>query len=43
MREKFQSKQKVNVFRKMNTVTKASTLYDNNSTFVSPIYFFSLA
>ena len=44
MREKFQSKQTVNVSRKNNTVPKARKLYNiNNSTFVSPIYTFSLA
>ena len=43
MREKFQSKQTVNVFRKMITVPKATKLSITSSTFVSPIYTFSLA
>ena len=43
MREKFQLKQRVNVFKKINTVPKATKLYNPNSTFVSPIYTFSLA
>ena len=43
MREKFQSKQIVNVFRKINTVPKATKLYNNNITFVSPIHTFSSA
>ena len=43
MWEKFQSKQTVNVFRKLNTVTKATKPHLNNSTFNSPIYTFPLA
>ena len=43
MREKFQSKQTINVSRKINTVPKATKRYIHNSTFVSPIYTFSLA
>ena len=43
MRENFRSKQTVNVFRKMNTVPKATKLYNYISTFVSPIYTFFLA
>ena len=43
MREKFQSKQTVNVFKKSNTIPKATKLYINSSTFVSPIYTFFLA
>ena len=43
MREKFQSKQTFTVFRKMNTVPKAAKLHSNNSTFIAPIYTFSLA
>ena len=43
MRQKFQPKQTVNVFRKINTVPKATKLYNNNGTFVYPIYTFSLA
>ena len=42
-KEKFQSKQTVNVFRKYNTVPKATKLYNNHSTFSSPIYTFCLA
>ena len=41
--EKCPSKQTVNIFRKMNTVPKATKVNNNNSTFVSPIYAFSLA
>ena len=37
MREKFKSEQTVNVFRKMNTEPKTTKLYNNISTFVSPI------
>ena len=40
MWEKFQSKQTVNVFIKINTVPKATKLCNNNNTFVSPIYTF---
>ena len=43
MREKFQSKQTVNVFKKNNTVPKATKLYIDSSTFVFLIYPFSLA
>ena len=43
MREKFQTKQTFNVVRKTITVPKATKLYSNKSTFVSPIYTFSLA
>ena len=43
MREKFQSKQTVKVFKKINTKLKATELYINISAFVSPIYTFSLA
>ena len=39
----FQSKQTVNVFRKINTVPKATKLFNNIGTFVCPIYTFSLA
>ena len=42
MREKFQSKQTVNVFKKIDTVPKATNFYYNISTFVSPIFTFSL-
>ena len=43
MRERFQSKQTVNVFNKNITVPKAANIYNNDSTFISPIYTFSLA
>ena len=43
MREKFQSKQTVNVFKKINTVPKTTKLYNIKSTFGSPIYTFSMA
>ena len=43
MKEKFQSKQTVNVFRKMNTIPKATNLYNPHSILVSPSYTFSLA
>ena len=43
MRKKFQSKQTDSVFKRINTVTKATKLYKKNSTFVSLIYTFSLA
>ena len=42
MREKFQSKKTVNVSRKIKTVPKATKLCNNNNTFVSLIYTFSL-
>ena len=42
MREKFQSKKTVNVFEKVNTVPKATKLYNSISFFVSLIYTFSL-
>ena len=42
MREKFQSKQTVTVLGKMNTVPKATKLSITSSTFVSPIYTFSM-
>ena len=43
MREKFQSKQTVNAVKKINAVPKATKLYNNEKTFVSLIYTFSLA
>ena len=43
MSEKFQSKQTVNVFKKINTVPKAAKLYIDNNTSVSSTYTFSLA
>ena len=43
MRKKFQTKQTVNVFVKINAVPKATNLYYNNSTFGSRIYTSSLA
>ena len=43
MREKFQARQTDIVFRKKNTVLKATKFYKNKSTFVSSIYNFSLA
>ena len=44
MREKFQKRQTVNEFNKMSTIPMGCNLYNNNnSTFVSPIYTFSLA
>ena len=45
MTEKFQSKQTVNVFRKINTVPKATKInnINNNKTSISPSYTFSLA
>ena len=42
MGEKFQSEQTVNVFKKMNTVPKATKTYNFSSTFVPPIYTFLL-
>ena len=42
MREKFESKQTLNVFKKINTVPKATKFYNSNSIFVSPIPIFSL-
>ena len=43
MEEKFQSKQRVNIFKKNITVTKATKFYSNSSSFVSPIYTISVA
>ena len=43
MREKFEGRQTVNRFQRMNTRPRATNLYNPNSTFVSPIYTFSLA
>ena len=46
MREKFQSKQTVNIFRKIYTVPKATKINNNNNnnkTSISPSYTFSLA
>ena len=42
MGQMFQSKQAVNFFRIMSTISKATKFYINISTFVSPIYTFSL-
>ena len=39
MREKFQREQSVDHF-KMSVISKATKLYHNNGTFVSPIYTF---
>ena len=40
---KVSTKANSKVFRKINTVPKATKSYNNNGTFVSPIYAFSLA
>ena len=44
MREKgFNQSEQLTFFKEINTVPKATKLYNNNSTFVSAIYTFSLA